>query len=311
MTGRRPTVLTDYVARLERPLPGHLDYATGLVEGVDAHLDRIDELIGSYAEGWTIDRMPVVDRNLARIAVYELLYVDEIDDAVAITEAVELAKQMSTDDSPRFLNGLLGRIAEYATQLESLRARRRPAAVAHSGRSATRSRHADLAAARRERSRPWAASPRSAERAGLATRVADGDRGAPLVPRTRPSGRRRPATRLTRCSRCPPRRPRRAGPRRRAAQRSGGRWQTHAGDRRRSRSDARAERAPKARKRPPGVPSRGPSRVRADQLAKNARGSATSTPCSLRRSIRPDGDASYTIASARRSSARMESTRPL
>lgn len=60
--------------------------------------------------------MPVVDRNLARIAVYELLYVDEIDDAVAISEAVELARQMSTDDSPRFLNGVLGRIAEYATR---------------------------------------------------------------------------------------------------------------------------------------------------------------------------------------------------
>ena len=110
------TVLVDYVARLERPLPEHLDYARGLVEGVAAHLDRIDELIGSYAEGWTIDRMPVVDRNLARIAVYELLYVDEIDDAVAITEAVELARQMSTDDSPRFLNGVLGRIAEHATR---------------------------------------------------------------------------------------------------------------------------------------------------------------------------------------------------
>ena len=60
--------------------------------------------------------MPAVDRNLARIAVYELLYVDEIDDAVAISEAVELARQMSTDDSPRFLNGVLGRIAEYATR---------------------------------------------------------------------------------------------------------------------------------------------------------------------------------------------------
>jgi N utilization substance protein B len=109
-------VLVSYVARLERPLPEHLPYARGLVEGVAAHLDRIDELIGSYAEGWTIDRMPVVDRNLARIAVYELLYADDIDDAVAITEAVELARQMSTDDSPRFLNGLLGRIAEYATR---------------------------------------------------------------------------------------------------------------------------------------------------------------------------------------------------
>ncbi|MEV0394900.1 transcription antitermination factor NusB [Polymorphospora rubra] len=109
-------VLTTYLARLDRPLPEHIGYTTSLVEGVAANLDRIDELISSYAEGWTIDRMPTVDRNLARIAVQELLYVDEIDDAVAITEAVELAKQMSTDDSPRFLNGVLGRIAEYATR---------------------------------------------------------------------------------------------------------------------------------------------------------------------------------------------------
>ncbi|MFC7549838.1 transcription antitermination factor NusB [Plantactinospora sp. GCM10030261] len=114
---RRPTeVLTGYLERIERPHPEHMGYAVGLVEGVAGHLDRIDELIASYAEGWTLDRMPVVDRNLARIAVYELLYVDEIDDPVAISEAVELARQMSTDDSPRFLNGLLGRIAEYATR---------------------------------------------------------------------------------------------------------------------------------------------------------------------------------------------------
>ncbi|HEV8569877.1 MAG TPA: transcription antitermination factor NusB [Actinoplanes sp.] len=109
-------VLTTYLDRIEKPHPGHLNYAIGLVEGVAKNLDRIDELIASYAEGWTIDRMPVVDRNLARIAVYELLYVPEIDDPVAITEAVELAKQMSTDDSPRFLNGILGRIAEFATR---------------------------------------------------------------------------------------------------------------------------------------------------------------------------------------------------
>jgi N utilization substance protein B len=109
-------VLTTYLDRIEKPRPDHLDYTIGLVEGVAKHLDRIDELIGSYAEGWTIDRMPVVDRNLARIAVYELLYVGEIDDPVAISEAVELAKQMSTDDSPRFLNGMLGRIAEFATR---------------------------------------------------------------------------------------------------------------------------------------------------------------------------------------------------
>ena len=109
-------VLAGYVQRIEQPRPEHLGYAVGLVEGVAEHLNRIDELIASYAEGWTLERMPVVDRNLARIAVYELLYVDEIDDAVAISEAVELSRQMSTDDSPRVLNGVLGRIAEYATR---------------------------------------------------------------------------------------------------------------------------------------------------------------------------------------------------
>ena len=109
-------VLTTYLDRIAKPRPDHLDYTVSLVEGVARNLDRIDELIASYAEGWTIDRMPVVDRNLARIAVFELLYVAEIDDPVAISEAVELAKQMSTDDSPRFLNGILGRIAEFASR---------------------------------------------------------------------------------------------------------------------------------------------------------------------------------------------------
>lgn len=109
-------VLVSYLDRIEKPHPEHIGYAISLIEGVAENLDRIDELISSYAEGWTIDRMPVVDRNLARIAVFELLYVPEIDDPVAISEAVELAKQMSTDDSPRFLNGILGRIAEFASR---------------------------------------------------------------------------------------------------------------------------------------------------------------------------------------------------
>ncbi|MEV4415896.1 transcription antitermination factor NusB [Catellatospora sp. NPDC049609] len=108
------TVLAAYLERMESPRPEHLPYAVSLAEGVNEHLDDIDETIATFAEGWTIDRMPVVDRNLARIAVFELLYVPEIDDPVAITEAVELARELSTDDSPRFLNGLLGRIADYA-----------------------------------------------------------------------------------------------------------------------------------------------------------------------------------------------------
>jgi transcription antitermination protein NusB len=106
--------LERYLAQLPEPRPDHLSYTVRLVEGVAAHADRIDEVISSYAEGWTLDRMPVIDRNLARIAVFELLFADDIDAPVAITEAVELARALSTDDSPRYLNGVLGRIAEFA-----------------------------------------------------------------------------------------------------------------------------------------------------------------------------------------------------
>jgi N utilization substance protein B len=110
------TVLADTLQRMAPDVPDHMAYAVEIVDGVAANVDRIDELIASYAEGWTLDRMPVVDRNLCRIGVFELLYRDDIDDAVAISEAVELAGELSTDSSPRFVNGLLGRIAEFATR---------------------------------------------------------------------------------------------------------------------------------------------------------------------------------------------------
>jgi N utilization substance protein B len=109
------TVLSDTLDRMGRGRPEHMGYAVLIIEGVIDHADRIDELISTYAEGWTLDRMPVVDRNLLRIAVFELLYRDDVDDPVAISEAVELAGELSTDDSPRFVNGLLSRIAEYAS----------------------------------------------------------------------------------------------------------------------------------------------------------------------------------------------------
>jgi N utilization substance protein B len=109
-------VLADTIARMGADVPAHMQYAVEVVRGVEAHAEHIDEVISSYAEGWTISRMPVVDRNLSRIGVYELLYRDDIDDAVAISEAVELAKELSTDESPRFINGLLARIAEYAAR---------------------------------------------------------------------------------------------------------------------------------------------------------------------------------------------------
>jgi N utilization substance protein B len=85
-------------------------YTAELVEGVTAHRERIDELLGSYAEGWTVERMPDVDRAVLRVGVFELLWRPEVPDAVAIDEAVELAKTLSTDESPRFVNGVLARV---------------------------------------------------------------------------------------------------------------------------------------------------------------------------------------------------------
>jgi transcription antitermination protein NusB len=85
---------------------------------VAVHAARIDELISQYAQGWTLDRMPAVDRNVLRIGVYELLWADDVPDAVAINEAVLLAQDLSTDASPAFVNGLLARIAELKPSLQ-------------------------------------------------------------------------------------------------------------------------------------------------------------------------------------------------
>jgi transcription antitermination protein NusB len=94
-------------------------YAAELVRGVAANVARIDELIADHAEGWTLDRMPAVDRNVLRIGVYELLWAPDVPDGVAISEAVLLAGDLSTDASPAFVNGLLARIAELKPSLES------------------------------------------------------------------------------------------------------------------------------------------------------------------------------------------------
>lgn len=93
-----------------------IEYARLLVAGVQEHQAQIDELIVRYADRWTIDRMPMVDRNVVRIALFELLHSDDVPVAVAINEAVELVKAFSTDDSGRFVNGLLGRIAETVSR---------------------------------------------------------------------------------------------------------------------------------------------------------------------------------------------------
>jgi N utilization substance protein B len=95
----------------ELPVPPD-EYACRVLVGVDEYRDEIDALIRKYSEHWALERMPVIDRALLRIGTYELGWVQETPTAVVITEAVELAKQYSTKDSGRFVNGLLARIAE-------------------------------------------------------------------------------------------------------------------------------------------------------------------------------------------------------
>jgi transcription antitermination protein NusB len=86
------------------------DYTVELVHGVDEHRERLDEVIASYAQGWSLARMPAVDRNVLRLATYEVLYVDDVPDAVAVSEALNLVRDLSTDESPAFVNGVLGNI---------------------------------------------------------------------------------------------------------------------------------------------------------------------------------------------------------
>lgn len=93
------------------------EYAQSLVRGFVEHQDRIDGLLAEHSRGWTVDRMPAVDRAILRIAVYELLYSIEVPPAVVVNEAVDAAKVLSTDDSPRFVNGILGQLAVITPQL--------------------------------------------------------------------------------------------------------------------------------------------------------------------------------------------------
>jgi len=85
-------------------------YTAELVRGVVEHQTRIDEVLTTYAEGWTLARMPAVDRNVLRIGVFELLWADDVPDAVAVSEAMALVRDLSTDESPQFVNGVLGSV---------------------------------------------------------------------------------------------------------------------------------------------------------------------------------------------------------
>jgi transcription antitermination protein NusB len=101
------STLADWVRRSDPPVP---DYSVVLVQGVVTHRSRIDLVLSEYAEDWSLERMPAVDRAVLRLALFELLWCDDIPDAVAIDEAVELAKSLSTDASSGFVNGLLSRV---------------------------------------------------------------------------------------------------------------------------------------------------------------------------------------------------------
>jgi N utilization substance protein B len=101
--------LAQRLAQAEPPVP---EYTVTLVEGVVANRQRIDELIQTYAVEWSLDRMPAVDRNLLRIGTYELLWLEETPDGVVLSEAVNLAQDLSTDQSASFVNGVLAKMLE-------------------------------------------------------------------------------------------------------------------------------------------------------------------------------------------------------
>ncbi|MGZ8742797.1 MAG: transcription antitermination factor NusB [Nocardioides sp.] len=99
--------LDDRIVAAEPPVN---EYTVTLIRGFVEHQARIDELISTYAQGWSLERMPAVDRNVLRLGVLEILFVDETPDAVAVSEAMNLVRDLSTDDSPAFVNGVLGTI---------------------------------------------------------------------------------------------------------------------------------------------------------------------------------------------------------
>jgi N utilization substance protein B len=110
-------VLETLAGRVAAADPPVSEFTVELVEGVVKHRDRIDELLTTYSQGWSLDRMPAVDRAVLRLGTFELLWLDDVPDAVVVDQAVELARYLSTDDSPGFVNGVLGRLLDLKPML--------------------------------------------------------------------------------------------------------------------------------------------------------------------------------------------------
>ena len=108
------TTLAEHAGRGEPPVS---EYAAELVRGVAAHRAAIDAVLAEHAQGWELDRMPAVDRNVLRVGAYELLYRDDVPGPVAVAEAVTLVGELSTDESPGFVNGMLGKLLQLRPQL--------------------------------------------------------------------------------------------------------------------------------------------------------------------------------------------------
>lgn len=93
------------------------DFTKELVDGVENNRRKIDELIATYSQGWDMDRMPVIDRNILRLAIFEILWPSDVPQAVAINEALELAQTLSTDESSKYINGVLSKVVEIKPDL--------------------------------------------------------------------------------------------------------------------------------------------------------------------------------------------------
>ena len=107
------------LARTQPDVTPLADYTVLVANGVTEHAAHLDDLIASHLQGWTLDRIPAVDRAILRVAVWELLHAEDVPEPVAVDEAVKLAKELSTDDSPGFVNGVLGQVMLVTPQIRA------------------------------------------------------------------------------------------------------------------------------------------------------------------------------------------------